>query len=190
MWLGGRVTGSLGLCYSNIPVWVTSFKNMCWLSESRSIPVALIWVSLCEYSLKLGLHLNANRMQMWHAKMMPFDVDVLPKRGKQHSAVWRMFGEQLNAIANSRMLSVNCWYFKGNSHTIRLDVYVHDSFLLHSAMYWHLKNAANLFALTNEQTGNRVYSLPRWMPNNVRMYLVKHSYHLHMPRSCSVRVQV
>ncbi len=29
---------------------------------------------------------------------------------------------------NSRMLSINCRYFKGNSHMIHLNVHVHDSF--------------------------------------------------------------
>ncbi len=49
--------------------------------------------------LKTGLHLNANRTRMWLAKMMQmFDVDMLPRRGKQHSAVRRMFGKQLNTI--------------------------------------------------------------------------------------------
>ncbi len=36
--------------------------------------------------------------------MRSFDVDLLPRRGKQYSAVWRMFGEQPNAI---RRLSVH-----------------------------------------------------------------------------------
>ncbi len=41
---------------------------------------------------------------MWQVKMMQmFDVDVLPRRGKQHLAVRRTFGEQPNAI---RKLSV------------------------------------------------------------------------------------
>ncbi len=30
--------------------------------------------------------------------------------------------EQMNAISNRWMLSVDCWYFKGNSHTICLNV--------------------------------------------------------------------
>ncbi len=57
--------------------------------------------------LKPRLHRNANRMRMQtrHSKMMrTFDVDVFVRRGKQHSAVWRTFGEQPNAI---RRLSVH-----------------------------------------------------------------------------------
>ncbi len=94
---------------------------------------------------KPRLHRNANRMRTRtrHSKMMrTFDVDVLPRRGKQHLAVRRTFGEQPNAIrrlsvhqregeansirlcdehsANSRMLSVECRYIKGNSRTMRL----------------------------------------------------------------------
>ncbi len=50
-------------------------------------------------------HRNANRMRTRHSKMMrTFDVDVFLRRGKQHSAVWRTFGEQPNAI---RRLSVH-----------------------------------------------------------------------------------
>ncbi len=44
--------------------------------------------------VKPGLHLNANRTQMRHAKMMQmFDVDLLPRRGKQHLAVRQTFGK-------------------------------------------------------------------------------------------------
>ncbi len=55
--------------------------------------------------VKQRSHRNANRMRTWHAKTMgTFDVDVFLRRGQQHSAVWRMFGEQPNAI---RRLSVH-----------------------------------------------------------------------------------
>ncbi len=36
--------------------------------------------------------------------MRTFDVDVLQKRGKQHWAVQRMFGEQPNAIRQQSVL--------------------------------------------------------------------------------------
>ncbi len=50
-------------------------------------------------NLKPGLHLNANKMQTRHAKTKPsFNIGVLSRRGKQHSAV-RTFGEQPNAIS-------------------------------------------------------------------------------------------
>ncbi len=39
-------------------------------------------------SLKPGLHLNANKRRMRHAKMKrSFNVGVLSRRGKQHLAV-------------------------------------------------------------------------------------------------------
>ncbi len=51
--------------------------------------------SMCSTnSVKPGLHLNTNRMQMWHTKTMrTFDVDMLPRCGKQYSAVQRVFGK-------------------------------------------------------------------------------------------------
>ncbi len=52
-------------------------------------------------------------------------------------------------------------------------------------MYWRQKNAANSFALTNKQPGNRVYSLPRRMPNNVQIYLHKRTHRFRMPCSRS-----
>ncbi len=65
--------------------------------------------------LKLGLHLNANRMWTLHAKMKRmFHVHVLLRRGKQHSAVRQMFSGQPNTI---HQLSR---YFEGNSHSVRL----------------------------------------------------------------------
>ncbi len=36
--------------------------------------------------------------------MQTFDVDVLPRRGKQHSAVRQMFGKQPNAIGQLLVL--------------------------------------------------------------------------------------
>ncbi len=110
------------------------------------------------YCVKPRLHRNPNRIRMrtWHAKMMRmFDVDVFLRRGKQHSAVWRTFGEQPNAIrsVNSRMLSVDCWYIKGNSRTT-----------IHLC---------------------RVNSLPRRTPNNLQIYLHEHTHRFCMAHSCS-----
>ncbi len=49
--------------------------------------------------IKPHLHRKANRMRTRHAKTMRMsDVDVFLRREKQHSAVWRTFGEQPNAI--------------------------------------------------------------------------------------------
>ncbi len=62
-------------------------------------------------------------MRMWHTKTMwTFNVDVLPRRSKQHS------GYATNVLANSQMLCVGCRYFKENSHTIHLDIDIQDSF--------------------------------------------------------------
>ncbi len=127
----------------------------------------------------LDLHLNTNRMRMQHAKtMQTFDVNILPRRGKQHSALRRTFGEQLNAICQ---LSVLQRKFTYDTFRCRCIWFI----FLHSAMYWHLKNAANLFALMNKQRGNRVYLLPWWMLNNVCMYHIERSHRFHKPHSCS-----
>ncbi len=68
--------------------------------------------------------------------------------------IWMCYLGEANSIrlchehlANSQTLSINGWYFKGHSLMIHLDVNKHDSL-----------------------PSNRVYLLPRWMPNNVRMY--------------------
>ncbi len=59
----------------------------------------------CLVAFEPGLHRNTDRTRMRHSKTMwMVDVDVLPRQGKQHSAVWQMFGEQPNAI---RRLSVH-----------------------------------------------------------------------------------
>ncbi len=51
----------------------------------------------CTVSVKQGLHLDANGTR--HAKTKPlFSVGVLPRQGKQHSAVRETFSEQSNAI--------------------------------------------------------------------------------------------
>ncbi len=60
--------------------------------------------------IKPNLYLNANRTQTRtrHAKpKRMFDVDVLPRRGKQHSAVQWMFGKQPNAIRRLLMRSID-----------------------------------------------------------------------------------
>ncbi len=63
--------------------------------------------------IKPGLHRNANRLQTQHSKTMRmFDVDVLPRRGKQHSAVRQTFGKRPNAI---RQLSVHQREFAYNT---------------------------------------------------------------------------
>ncbi len=86
--------------------------------------------------------------------MRTFDVDALPRWGKQHSAVQRTFGERLcdERSANSQMLSIDCRYIKGNLRTIRLC---------------------------------RVGSLPRRIPNNLQIYLHKHTHRFRIPRSRS-----
>ncbi len=108
--------------------------------------------------LKPGLYLNANRTRMQHAKMMrTFDVDVLLRWGKQHSAVWQTFGQQLNVICQ---LSVLQRKFTYDTFRCRCTGFIFFTF----------GDAANSFALTNKQPGDRVYSLPRRMLNNVQMY--------------------
>ncbi len=62
-------------------------------------------LSTATFCPKLGFHRNANRMRT-------FDVDVLPRRGKQHSAVRRTFHEQPNAI---RRLSIHQRKFAYNT---------------------------------------------------------------------------
>ncbi len=51
--------------------------------------------------------------------------------------------------------------------------------------FFTIGDAANSFALMNEQRGNRVYFLPRRMPNNLLMYHIKFLFCFHMPCSCS-----
>ncbi len=54
----------------------------------------------CHVRIKPALHLNTNRMRTQHAKMKQlFNIDLLPRRGKQQSAVRRMFGKQPNTSA-------------------------------------------------------------------------------------------
>ncbi len=54
------------------------------------------YIILC---IKLNLHLNTNRTQTRYAKMKRMcDVDVLPRWGKQHSAVRWIFDKQPNAV--------------------------------------------------------------------------------------------
>ncbi len=56
---------------------------------------------------KPDLHMNTNKTQMQtrHAKTKwTFDTDVLPKWGKQHSAVREMFGKQQNATCKLTVL--------------------------------------------------------------------------------------
>ncbi len=62
-------------------------------------------VGVGKICVKPGLHVNANRTRMRtrHVKTKRmFDVDNLPRRGKQHSAVRWTFDEQPSAI--SRLL--------------------------------------------------------------------------------------
>ncbi len=64
--------------------------------------------------VKWGLHWNTNRTQMRHSKTMRmFNVDVLPRQANSI----RLCDE---CSANSQMLSIDCWYIKGNLHTICL----------------------------------------------------------------------
>ncbi len=123
--------------------------------------------------------------RMRHAKTMrTFDVDVFLRRGKQHSAVWWTFGKQPNAIHQLSVLQKKFAYdtFRCRRHF----------FLI---WQWRQKNAANSFALTNKQPGNRVYSLPRRMPNNVQIYLHKRTHrivwqHCYTERSVCVQSKV
>ncbi len=87
--------------------------HLCWKSRGGNIVPNKnrMEIKSCVDSLKPGLHLNANRVRMWYGKTMRmFDVDVLPKRGKQHSAVRQMFGEQPNAICQLLVLQRELTY--------------------------------------------------------------------------------
>ncbi len=57
--------------------------------------------TVCE-CVKMCLHLHANRMRTQMKQM--FDAEVLLRRGKQHSAVRRMFGKKPNAISRLSVL--------------------------------------------------------------------------------------
>ncbi len=156
---------------------------------SITISNTVFWIFkilTCVYqtTLKPHLHWNANRTRMRtrHAKMMrTFDVDVFLRRGKQHSAVQSTFGEQPNAILQMSVLQKKFAY----------DTFICTRhFFFFYIRQWQVSNADNSFALTNEQPGNRVYSLPRRMPNSVQIYLHKHTHRLSMPHSHSHSVHV
>ncbi len=117
------------------------------------------------------------QMRTQDAKTMQiFDVDVLLRRGKHHLAVRRTFGKQPNTI---RQLLVLQREFAYDIFRCRRTWFI----FLRSAMYWHLKNAANSFVLTNKQPGNRVCSLPRRTPNNVPS-------NIHIVFTCRVRILI
>ncbi len=76
----------------------------------------IVTYSLITQTLLLSRVYIGTRTETRHSKTMwTFDVDVLSRRGKQHSAVRGTLGEQPNTI---HRLSVQ--YIKGNSCTIRL----------------------------------------------------------------------
>ncbi len=102
-WLAGiSVTGYRYYKWENIR-WV--FKKFCLATLSiccgNTAATRFCAFFLGRYSgdVKPRLHWNANRTRMRHSKMMRmFDVDMLLRRGKQHLAVQRMFGQWLNVI--------------------------------------------------------------------------------------------
>ncbi len=152
-------------------MWITPwFRQMRNISQTNPLHATGM---LGYYSVKPRLHRNANRTQtrMRHAKRMRmFDVDVFLRRDKQH---WRMFGEQPNVICQMSILQKKFAYgtFRCRRHFF---FYIRQ---------WRQKNAANSFALTNEQPGNRVLSLPWQIPNNIQIYLHKRTHRFCMPHS-------
>ncbi len=97
----------------NILYWFTNrqtywlFKMTTeWMHSYHFDKMLLQWITVI---VKPGLHLNANRIQTWHAKTKwLFNVDVLPRRGEQHSAVRRTFGKQPNTIYRLSVLQRLC----------------------------------------------------------------------------------
>ncbi len=153
-----------------------------------------------EFSVKPGLHLNANRTQMQYAKTMrTIDVDVLPRQCKQHLAVEQMYGEQqMVSIKHSNTIcqTVECYPLNSQTRSIEqpnmlcqtadcCQSTVSTSKRIHITIC--LDVGVHNFHLT---AWEQVYSLPRRIPNNVRMYHVKLSHCFHMPHSHSVRIQV
>ncbi len=85
----------------NISTVVAMIAEDCCLSifrkgeecQSTPPPKRNTWV------VKPSLHLNVNRMRMQHVKTKwLFNVNMLPKRGKQHLTARWSFGEQPNSI--------------------------------------------------------------------------------------------
>ncbi len=59
---------------------------------------------------KPGLHLNTNRTRMWHVKTMwLFDVDVLPKRGKEAN-IWRTAEIYRSIVGPSKGICIKYLY--------------------------------------------------------------------------------
>ncbi len=117
---------------------------------------------------------DANRTRMRLAKMMwMFDVDMLPRRGKQHSVVPRTFGKQPNTIHQLSVLQREFAY-----DTFRC---TRTWFIFIHSVNWHLKNAANSFTPTNKPPGNMVYSLRQRMSKYLQMHHIKRLHRFHMP---------
>ncbi len=76
------------------------FSSQCYQVVRKKILAMTFETSLIQgLPVKPGLHLNMNGTRMQHAKTKPsFNVNMLPRRGKQQLAVRRMFREQPNAI--------------------------------------------------------------------------------------------